>query len=498
MNALVVVSDPKDWDPAEWDLDPEKVELVSADAYLAGRQYADGVRRRVVNLCRTLRYQRSGYYVSLLAEARGHRPLPTIGTIQDLKSRTLIRAAGSEHAELIEKTLATIHSDKFELSVYFGRNVAQRHNALANVLFRTFPAPMLRAFFEKHAKTGHWELTNVAALDVQDVPPDHRSFVLDALADHVAGRGHVPRRRTPPRYDLAILRDPSDAEPASDKKAIRRFVEAGKEVGFAVEVITRDDYSRTAEFDALFIRDTTNVNHYTYRFAQKAKSEGLVVVDDPDTIVKCMNKVYLAEVMHKHGVPTPKTMVVTSRRASRVESTLGLPCVLKQPDSAFSAGVVKVDTSEELRTELARLLSKSALVIAQEFRPTDFDWRIGVLDGQPLYACKYYMARRHWQIIERDAKSGQTHLGRFDTMPVEQVPTKIVSTAIKAASLYGDGLFGVDLKEDHGDVFVIEVNDNPSIDGGIEDQVLKDELYLRIMRYLMGRVEQRKRVGRVV
>jgi len=36
--------------------------------------------------------------------------------------------------------------------------------------------------------------------------------------------------------------------------------------GMHAEMITRDEAQRLPEFDALFIRDTTNVNHYTYQF----------------------------------------------------------------------------------------------------------------------------------------------------------------------------------------------------------------------------------------
>jgi glutathione synthase/RimK-type ligase-like ATP-grasp enzyme len=58
------------------------------------------------------------------------------------------------------------------------------------------------------------------------------------------------------------------------------------------ELIEKEDYGRLAEFDALFIRETTGVNHHTYRFARRAEAEGLVVVDDPQSILKCTNKVY--------------------------------------------------------------------------------------------------------------------------------------------------------------------------------------------------------------
>ena len=43
-------------------------------------------------------------------------------------------------------------------------------------------------------------------------------------------------------------------------------------------------------------------------------------------------------------------------------------------------------------------------------------------------------------------------------------------------------------------VFVIEVNDNPSIDAGVEDAYLGEDLYLRIMQEFLRRLEL-KRLG---
>ncbi len=488
---LVVVSDPKDWR-----LDLPDVRVVSAVEYLTDAAFAEEPRLKVFNLCGSLGYQRSGYYVSLLAEARGHKPLPTIATVQDLKSQSVISQASDDLDDLIQRDLAPIAADRFELSVYFGRNVAKSHDALAAALSRMFPAPMMRAQFKRHSKTKRWTMVRIDALEARAIPEDHHELVVEFARDYFAGKFVVSRRRVQrPRFDLAILRDPSDPEPASDDRAIKRFVKAGESVGFAVEVIGREDFGRVSQFDALFIRDTTSINHYTYRFARRARASGLVVLDEPNSILKCTNKVYLAELLAKSKIPTTKTVIAHRRKRASIEGELGLPCVLKQPDGAFSAGVIKVDTREELERELDKMFEKSSLVIAQEFKPTPFDWRIGVLDGQPLYACRYYMARSHWQIIKRDAASATKLEGKSDTVPVEQAPTPVVRNAVKAASLYGDGLFGVDLKVDDSGVYVIEVNENPSIDAGIEDAVLKEELYLRIMRYFMARVEQRARAG---
>ena len=47
-------------------------------------------------------------------------------------------------------------------------------------------------------------------------------------------------------------------------------MKAAESLAIRPELIDRDDYGRLAEFDALFIRETTYVNHHTYRFARRA------------------------------------------------------------------------------------------------------------------------------------------------------------------------------------------------------------------------------------
>lgn len=86
----------------------------------------------------------------------------------------------------------------------------------------------------------------------------------------------------------------------------------------------------------------------------------------------------------------------------------------------------------------------------------------------------------------------------METLPVAKAPKTVVRMALKAANLIGDGLYGVDLKQIGKKVYVIEVNDNPNIDAGYEDEVLQDELYLRIMDVFLRRIEARKSVGGVL
>jgi glutathione synthase/RimK-type ligase-like ATP-grasp enzyme len=488
MRNLVVVNDPK-----EWAFSQDGVEVVAARKYLTHPSYTTLEKVRLINLCRSLGYQKIGYYVSLLADARGHKPMPSIETIQNMKDRAIAVIAGTDLQEILDESLSKVHSDEFVLSVYFGRNMAQRHERLANALFRMFPSPYLQANFTKSEKTQRWRLESLKPMALDDIPPGHVHFAEEATTDFLQKAYTRPQKRAQRPYDLAILVDPDMPEPPSNKKALQKFQKAGEDVGFNVEFIQQEDYARIGEFDALFIRETTSVNHHTFRFACRAEALGLVVMDDPASILRCSNKVFLAEMADQQDILVPNTMIVHRGNVDDLVPRLGLPCVLKQPDSSFSAGVRKVTTPEELAEQVELMLEKSDLVIAQGFVPTEFDWRIGVLDGQPLFACRYYMADNHWQILKRDAGGKKEDVGRAETIPVEMAPTKVVKTALKAANHHGKGLYGVDLKEVGGKVYMIEVNDNPNIDAGFEDEVIGDDLYLRIMRTFFARVTARHR-----
>lgn len=483
--AVLIVTDQTDRWPSE---DPA-VNVVDPKAYITQSQYSDMRGARVFNLCETYRYQSVGYYVSLLAEARGHRPMPSVGAMQDWKTRSIIRLITEDLDDLIQKSLAPIKSKKFTLSIYFGKNMAKRYDTLAWRLFNLFQAPLLRAKFM--LEKDRWQLTSVGGISAADVPEAHWPFIVDTALEHFARRRSVAKVKKT-RFDMAILFDPGDPEPPSDEQALQKFAKAAAQQGVSTEYISRDDYGRLAEFDALFIRDTTAVNHYTYRFARRAAAEGLVVVDDPKSILLCTNKVYLAELLARHKIPVPRTVVVHRDNADQLADELGFPCVLKRPDSAFSRGVVKVGTPEELQTKLQEFIADSELIIAQEFLPTTFDWRIGIFDRQPIYACKYYMAKGHWQIIRHDSQPNKGRYGKLETLPVELAPRKAVQVALKAANLIGDGLYGVDVKESDGKFYVIEVNDNPNINSGCEDAVLKEELYRRLVSVFVKRIEQMK------
>jgi glutathione synthase/RimK-type ligase-like ATP-grasp enzyme len=206
-------------------------------------------------------------------------------------------------------------------------------------------------------------------------------------------------------------------------------------------------------------------------------------------MIRCTNKVYLMERMAANNVPMPKTVMLAAEEdLPKAVAELGLPLVVKIPDGSFSRGVHKVETERDLRKLFDELYEDTDLLIAQKFMPTTFDWRVGILEGEPLFICQYMMFKGHWQIIKHENGAAPKE-GRFKTVPLADAPPKVMEIAIRAARTIGDGLYGVDLKETPEGVFLIEVNDNPNLEHGVEDIYGKDEIWEKLLKWFIKRID---------
>jgi glutathione synthase/RimK-type ligase-like ATP-grasp enzyme len=482
MNVLFVIDT-----ESEWPHPLPGAAVATAKDYLTGADAASGRFERVVNLCRFDRAQGQAFYVSLLAEARGQRPWPPARTFEDLRGTPATSPLLKEIAQRVQHDLPQAESAQLAIDSYFGVDPAGEHPLVARELFGVLKLPLARAEFRHNA--GRWRLTGIRPLSVADVAAAHAAALAQAAAQFVTGQPGA-RAASARRPAIAILYTPSEPLPPSNPLALSKLLRAAEELGMRAELIDRHAIGRLEEFDALFIRDTTYLDHYTYRFSQRAAALGMVVIEDTDSILQCNNKVYLNELLTRHGIPVPRTVMVHRDNLDEVAPALGLPCILKQPDGGFSLGVRKASTQAELRRLAAALLEKSEFIIAQEYLPTEFDWRVTVLDRRVLFVCKYYMAPEHWQVHKHEP--GRHVEGATEALSVGEAPQAVVETALRAANLIGDGLYGVDVKQVGSQCYVIEINDNPSIDAGNEDGVLKDALYREVMGVFLRRITERR------
>lgn len=485
---LIVVENPK-----KWRIEGINCPVVDADDYLTGEDYFKLKNVQVINLCQSYSYLSVGYYCSLLAEARRHKVVPSVSTMLDLSSKTMYKLATPVLDEAVQKELKKSREaqnfNEVSFNLYFGRCAIPELNELTRQIFETFPCPLLRVEFTRQDKK--WLITGIKPISIERLDDDEMPLFQEALISYLSKRWRGGKRqRQQSRYDIAILHNPEDPQPPSNMKALKAFIKAGRNLGMDVELIEKKDFGRLAEYDALFIRDTTRINHYTYRFAKKAESEGMVVIDDPNSILRCTNKVYLAELLNANRIPTPKTVIVGKADIPAAETQVGYPMVVKLPDSSFSQGVFRAENGEQFRSIANKLFKESELILVQEFIYTEFDWRIGILNRKPFYACQYFMTEQHWQIVKYEA-DGSYDEGLFRTWPIDEVPPEVVKTALKAANLIGDGLYGVDVKQGKDGIYIIEVNDNPNMDFGVEDAALKDGLYHIVMEEFLRRLELR-------
>lgn len=486
----VVVDDLEDWKPYFPSQD-----VISFEQYLALESKTSRARTRVINCCRNSTALGRGYYTSLLAEARRHHVIPSISVTNDLRRKSLWSIDTAPVAKVLSRLAAADQDEDNQLSlnIYFGEVSEPRLESLGKTLFERYPVPVLQVTLQFD---GQWRVQKLRQGSLSEISSDDEQVRFAAALDRFSHKiWRKPKVRQQYRYDLAIYVDPEDPMPPSDETALKRFAKAAERLGIKTEQITSNDYQRLAEFDGLFIRATTSIDDATYKFARKAEAEGLVVMDDPQSILRCTNKVYLADLLKANAVPTPKTVIVSNASAESQEkiiSEIGLPAVLKIPDGAFSRGVEKVGTQAELAKSLKHLRRSSSLVLAQEYMYTEYDWRIGILNNKPLFACRYFMVEGHWQIYKHGDDPQTPDSGNFDAPPIWEVPHKVMEAALKAARLIGDGLYGVDLKQAGDRVAVIEVNDNPSIDSEVEDLLLGDALYHEIIAEFLRRMEQKR------
>lgn len=475
--------------PDQWNFLEGKVDIVSNNDYL-NIDYANTKNQyRVINLCSSYDYQNLGYYVSLIAEARRHKVYPSILNIQDINQKMNSIFTNNELLEKINTLLKPIISNKFTLSIYFGRNIAKKYDEICKKLHGLLPLPLFKVDFCK-SKKGVWSINKIATINISDIPKECLDFLQERANEFVKVKRLSTPKKSASVFDLAILVNSKEEFPPSNEKAIKNFIDASNELNVSVQLIEKSDYQFLTQYDGLFIRETTYVDNHTYNFARKASAEGLIVIDDPRSILKCGNKVYLHELLHTNHFHTPNTAILYKSSLKDYLKIAKYPCVLKQPDSCFSKGIVKINNEKELIENATKLFKKSELLLIQDYIPTAYDWRIGILDNKPLYACRYFMAKDHWQIYNWDNKDEPE--GEFDCVPIEKVPKNVIAAAVRASKLIGNSLYGVDIKEYNNKAIIIEINDNPSIDAGVEDQLLGKTIYLKIIQHFIDSMKKIK------
>ena len=268
---------------------------------------------------------------------------------------------------------------------------------------------------------------------------------------------------------LGIFVDRKTLSNAEQLTALIRCRDVAEGMGHHVDFIFPVDISKIPLMDALFIRARTDPMNVTYVAARIAEFNGMPVIDDPRSIQICSDKVNMYSHFIKNRISLPKTIFLskndlTVERVTQMFDELGSPLIVKEPSTSFSLRVEKVDDIATFFKVARRFIKLSDWIVVQQFIQSRYDWRVGVLDGKLLYACKYTIPSDTFKI--QASVNGHLVYCGVESVKPDQVPPHVIRLGIEAANAIGRGLYGVDIKNADGDAYVIEVNDNPSIESG--------------------------------
>ena len=466
--------------------------MMTSRDYVLQPKLLSGSRPKIINLARNYNYQTDGYYASLLAEARGHRVIPSVETMLDLYDSDISEDTSiPDLEETLNKDRAKAGADYHvpeRFLVCFGETEDERLKAFGRLLFDWYRAPVIVVTTELSEKAPAVEIKRLKLAPFTGLKGDELKFFIEALTQYTGRVWKSPKARTVAKHSIAVLYDPNEKMPPSSVESLKHWARLAEKDGVEIEPITKKDLARVAEFDALLIRETTSITNHTYRFAKRAQAEGMPVIDDPVSMLRCTNKVYIWERLVGAGLPSPETMIVQDKtNLEEVADKLLFPIVLKIPDGSFSRGIKKANSMAELKQLVHDFLEDTDLVIAQKFVPTEFDWRVGVLDRRAIFVCQYKMARGHWQIVNYK-EDGKWIEGGFRSMSVAEAPADVVDVGVRAANLIGDGFYGVDIKTGPDGPVVIEINDNPNLEHGIEDATEKTAVWSHLTEWFVKRL----------
>lgn len=113
--------------------------VVTAAEYLKDPVWQQKRGLRIVNLCRSQKYLGEGYYCSLLAEARGHKVIPSVRTLRDLSRKSLYSLETEDLDKQVQRILGRRHkgveTTSFSVTMMFGNSPLKDFQPLARELF---------------------------------------------------------------------------------------------------------------------------------------------------------------------------------------------------------------------------------------------------------------------------------------------------------------------------------------------------------------------------
>lgn len=229
--------------------------------------------------------------------------------------------------------------------------------------------------------------------------------------------------------------------------------------------------------DAVFVRSISagTLEQITFRLGilHALRTSGVRVWNDARAIERCVDKSMTTFLLHRAGIPTPRTRTVEGHEpALHYAGTAKLPLIFKPLFGSQGKGLLRLDTVGELPEPEAA----DNIYHLQDYVPpagaTFEDWRVIATRNRVVAA----MARRAGNWI--------TNVHQGGTPAPFETPPEMAELAMAAIAAVDADYGGVDfIRDPDGRLLVLEVNSNPSWRGlqsvtdiDIADAVVEDFL----------------------
>ncbi len=291
------------------------------------------------------------------------------------------------------------------------------------------------------------------AFFVNDMVREHVNYTTTVLAFAAIRRGHRICYLTP--SDFALRADDSmhvhaRFAPRKKYKDHAAFFEGLMAVGDKTETID------VAEVDVLMLRSDPSLDAQAMPwaadigilFGREAARRGVLVLNDPDSLGRAINKLYFQSFPEEIRAET-----LITRKADDVKAFAkahGGSVILKPLQGSGGSGVFKVDMKSKANlNQMIEAIERDGYIIAQAYVPAakKGDIRMFLLNGRPLRIGDKYAALR--RVASKDDIRSNIHAGGT-AEAVRIGETELRVAELIRPKLIADGMFlvGIDIVGD--------------------------------------------------
>ncbi len=236
--------------------------------------------------------------------------------------------------------------------------------------------------------------------------------------------------------------------------------------------------------EAIIPRIGSSVTPHGAAVIEQFERAGVLTVARADALLRARDKFRCFQRLQQYGLPVPRTLLLGQHPdMDRVVDRLGgLPVVIKQLESTHGAGVILAETPGQLLSTVEAFQLLRVRILLQEFvrEAAGEDIRALVVGGKVVAS------------IRRIAQGGEfrSNLHRGARAESIVLPPEEQDLVVRAVSVMGLDVAGVDLLRSKRGPLVLEVNASPGLEG-IETATGVD-----VAGHIIRLVEQKVRAGR--